>query len=373
MTFISQYTDAEKIKILEEYNQSDDKQSIARAYNVDTSTIRRWRQKIDLAENNDHKVPLGMSIKGVSTLYDPDGNVKQEWVKVDRDKAKQEEALRAFVEGLKSEITPIQPIEFKEQVNDDLLSLYVLSDFHLGMYADKEEGGEDWNLEIAEQKLMSWIKKAVTLSPEAHTGVFLNLGDLLHANGAEPVTPASKHALDISSRFHDVVKVAVKGIRYGIAEMLKKHKHVHLVNASANHDPDANTWMQTLFEVLYENEPRVTVDTTPHPYYCYEWGDTSLFMHHGHKRNLNNVSQVFAGYYRDVFGRTKYSFGHLGHFHHSAAREDSLMHVQIHPTLAAKDAYASHSGYVSQRKAKTIIYSKKFGEVGSIVITPDML
>jgi len=116
----------------------------------------------------------------------------------------------------------------------------------------------------------------------------------------------------------------------------------------------------------------VTVDSTETPYYCYEWGKTSLFFHHGHKKKLNDISQVFAGLYREVVGRTEYSYAHIGHLHHVQAKEDSLMIAEQHPTLAAKDAHSARGGYSSMRGASVITYSKCSGEVARQTLRPEI-
>jgi hypothetical protein len=44
-----------------------------------------------------------------------------------------------------------------------------------------------------------------------------------------------------------------------------------------------------------------------------------------------------------------------------------------HPTLAARDAYASRGGWVAERSVSSITYSDKFGQVARNIITPEML
>jgi len=372
-------------KYLQNY-KSLSKEQLLILYGIKDRTSRIWRVRSEEILNNQSSplsyyttknisvsIPDGQKLKGLSTYYDAEGAPRAQWIKTTADQEAQRMAMLAAVDALKSELAPLPPVAHKNLCNDDLLALYTIADYHLGMFAHKEEGGEDWDLDIAEDKLKSLIDASIAMAPDAHTGLLLQLGDFLHQDSIVPVTPASGHALDTGARYQKMISVAVKGLRYAISRMLEKHKHVHVIMADANHDPTGSVWLRELFGCLYENESRVTIDRTEHPYYCYEWGNTSIFAHHGDKRNMNNVSQVFAGLYREVFGRTKYSYGHLGHFHHSAAKEDSLMHVQIHPTFAAKDAYAARYGYLSQRKVRTIIYSKKYGEVGSLAITPEMV
>lgn len=88
---------------------------------------------------------------------------------------------------------------------------------------------------------------------------------------------------------------------------------------------------------------------------------------------MKDVDRVFSAKFRDVFGRTKHSYGHLGHLHSNALEETQLMIVERHRTLAAPDAYASKGGWVSGRDAKVITYSKRFGEVSRITINPEMV
>ena len=125
--------------------------------------------------------------------------------------------------------------------------------------------------------------------------------------------------------------------------------------------------------VFYENEPRITVDTRPDPYYCIEHGKTSLFFHHGHLARFERLEQAMIAKFREVFGRTKYSYIHVGHLHHKKVAESSLAIVEQHQTLAAKDAYASSGAWLSQRAATAIVYHADYGEVSRATIRPEML
>ena len=140
----------------------------------------------------------------------------------------------------------------------------------------------------------------------------------------------------------------------------------------AAHDPASSAWLRELFAAFYEDEPRLTVDTSPNPYYCFRHGDVSLFFHHGHKRKPTEIADKFAGQFREVFGNTKFSYAHMGHAHHQRL-ETSICLVEQHRTLAAPDAYAARGAWFSDRDARVITYHKSYGEVGRISVTPEML
>lgn len=335
---------------------------------------RAAKQGYDPERNLFYPVGHGQQLKGQSVLYDGDGNIKQQWIKSEQDKTQeQEEALRLIIDELKSEIKPLKPVKSPKNKKQDLLNCYVVTDYHMGMMAWHEETGSDWDVKIAESLLYNWFKEAIRTSPDSETAILCQLGDFLHWDGLEAVTPQHKNILDADTRFQKLVRVTIRVFKRIIADLLCKHKNVHVIMAEGNHDPASSIWLRELFSTLYENEPRVTIDINPDPYYCFEHGKTSLFFHHGHRRKPANIDDVFVAKFRDVFGRTKHSYGHLGHLHSKEVKETNLMVIEQHRTLASNDAYASRGGWITGRDASCITYHKEYGEVGRVTINPDMI
>ena len=319
-------------------------------------------------------VPDGHSIKGVSALVDGQGRTVQQWIKTKEDADRTLELIRTTVDELKKELPPVNPVKGPEYTTETLLNQYTVTDLHFGMLAWAEEtGGADYDLKIAEKLLTDWFSAAIAMSPKAHTGVLAQLGDLMHHDALESVTPASKHVLDADSRLQKIIRVVIRVIRRIIGMLLQHHQHVHVIMADANHDPASSAWMRELLHAMYEGEPRLTVDNSPDTYYAYEWGKTGLFWHHGHKRKLENVDSVFVGKFREMFGRCQHNYGHVGHLHSDGVVETNLMKVERHRTLAPRDAYASKGGWLSGRDAKVISYHREFGEVSRIILSPEMV
>ena len=218
-----------------------------------------------------------------------------EWVKTSKDADELGKALDAMRNGFIDDLPKAAKVNHKGDAgNSDILNLYVISDYHLGMMAWGEETGADWDLQIAEKTIIAWFEQAIKLSPDSETAVFCNLADFLHWDGMEAVTPANKHVLDADSRFQKLVRVCVRIFRKVVKMLLEKHKHVHMIHAGGNHDPASTVWLREMFAAYYDEEPRVTVDVNPDLYCCYEFGKTSLFFHHGHKRKVGNIETVFA-------------------------------------------------------------------------------
>lgn len=354
-------------------------QQISDKYNISTRnvSIRKARlAKKGVGHGGDvtRLVPDGYKIKGTSTLTDEFGNTKLQWVKTDTDAERQYELMKAAVEGLCSEISPaVRVLPPKKKKNDNLLNLYTVSDFHLGMLAWADETGDDWDMNLAEDLFARWFDAAFQQAPDASTGVINLLGDFAHFDSLDAVTPASGHVLDADTRYQKLVRYMIRMIRRVVNMALVKHKIVKLVIVQGNHDESGMIWLAEMFHTLYDNEPRVLVDTSADVYKMIQHGKTTLFFHHGHKCRFEAIEPVMIAKFRKAFGDSEYSYAHVGHLHHQKIVESRNMVVEQHRTLAAKDAYASRGGWMSKRSANVITYSADFGEVGRITISPEML
>ena len=350
------------------YNANDN--SISKAAKQAGITTQTFAARLKVARA---RIPEGQQLKGISSLYDGDGTLKSQWVKTNVEANKQLDSFKNAIKALKKNIPQVKPKKSPKGSVKDLLSTYIITDYHLGCLAWEGETGEAWNTKHAENMLVDWFKKACDAAPDADTAILGQLGDFLHYDSLDAVTPSSGHPLDADARYQQVVEVGVRAVRRIVDILLDKHKKVHIIMAEGNHDIGSSVWLRMLFDTVYEKEPRVTVDNSHIPFYAYEWGNTSLFFHHGHKTRMAQVSSAMAGMFREIFGRTKYSYCHMGHLHHKDVKENHMMIVEQHPTLAAKDAYSTRGGYNSQRGASVITYSKEYGEVSRSIIRPEML
>lgn len=366
-------------QLQEELNAGTKIIDISRKYGISDRVIRIRKAKLakkGVGHGRDvsHLVPDGYKIKGTSSLVDEFGNTKLQWVKTDTDAERQVELMKAVIEGMKSEITPVAPVKATRAKRDDkLLNLYTVSDFHLGMLAWADESGDDWDMKIAEDLFSRWFDAAFQKAPDAGTGVINLLGDFAHFDSLDAVTPESRHVLDADTRYQKLVRYMIRMVRRVVDMALVKHKNVRLLIVQGNHDESGMIWLAEMFSTLYDNEPRVFVDTSPDVYKMVQHGKTTLFFHHGHKARFDAIEPVMIAKFRKAFGESVYSYAHVGHLHHQKIVESRNMIVEQHRTLAAKDAYASRGGWMSGRSANVITYSAEYGEVARLTISPEML
>jgi helix-turn-helix, Psq domain len=340
--------------------------------NIARRRFPEWQPGV-LKREVSNRVPEGHIAKGVSTLYDADGNIKAQWVKTRVEDEARLAAIQEAIEAFAGEVERAQPITAPAAVLADLCNLFTFTDYHLGALAWHREGGADWDLKIAEETLVRAMSAMVEQSPAAHSAVINIQGDFLHTDGKIPKTPAHGHILDADSRYPKIRRAAIRTIRSLVRTALERHAEVHLIVAEGNHDEEGSGWLADCLAVHYEEEPRLTVNDSDLPFYVFEWGQTMLGVHHGHKVKNEQLPLLFASQFPEQWGRTKRREIHCGHRHHRDEKEYNGVTVVQHPTLAARDAYAARGGWIADRAAQAITYHKRFGQVGRVMVCPEML
>lgn len=286
--------------------------------------------------------------------------------------------LEAAVEAAKEQIPPaaLQKLHNPKGIRYDLCTQYTVTDYHIGMQAHAHESdgtGDDWNLEIAEEMLVSAITHLANKAPASGLGLLCLLGDLAHFDGPDAVTPTHRHPLDAAARQRAMVKVIVRAIRRVIQVMLLKHKQVRVMVVEGNHDLSSTPWLREILLVHYENNPRVEIIDNDLPYQATEFGVNFIGLHHGHKKKKENLPILFAALFREIWGRTKKGIINTGHYHESNEKDHPGVRVVQHSTLAAPDSHSTRGGWVTNREMVTIHYHEKHGPIGRDIVTPEML
>lgn len=339
----------------------------------DGNVVREFVQQ-KAGEAEPYEMPEGFALRRDSAYLDGEGRRVGGWKISEPDKVAQALAMRAAIQGFKDDLPRADLVPAPVGTLSDLLCQYTITDAHLGALAWNEETrGGDYDLSIGERLIKDWFAAAIAGSPPARRAVFAQMGDFLHYDSFKSITPEHGHLLDGDTRYPKMVRAGIRVIRTVIRMLLEKHEQVDIIMSDANHDPSSEVWLRELFASFLEDEPRLRVDTTPGSYNVVEHGLVSLYYHHGHRRKISAVDSVFVGKFREIYGRTKFSYGHVGHKHADELKSTNLMKVEQHETLAAPDAYAANGGWLSGRSAKVIVYHAKYGEVGRSTLTPEMV
>ena len=370
------------MKHLLKYAQSGKQAEAVQAY-IDEGSLRAGARKIGMSYSTFHyqisqvkrfasiqgespehdmtrSVPDPFCVKGVSSYYNKEGELSGQWVKSSLKHDQLIQVMREVVDELKKDITPIEPIKLhtpSKQIDENLFNLHIYTDMHIGALAWKEENRKrNWDISACIETVDRAEEHLIGNSPAAETGMLCQLGDALHWDGLIPKTPGSGHILEGDGRFHKLVRTAIRIFRRSVIKMLAKYNKVIVLMARGNHDEASSVWLQEMFSVLLEDNPRVEVIVSPLPYYALTHGEVMLGFHHGDKRLGGKLADTFVGYFRQLYGKTKSTFIHSGHHHTRKVDEFGSAEVEQHPTIAAAGSYEAYEGYVSKSSMPCITY-----------------
>jgi hypothetical protein len=306
--------------------------------------------------------PEGFSVKGVSTYYNRDGEAIGQWVKTSRDAEDQAERMREFVAGLMAEIEPAEARPLKRRGhNDELLTAIFIGDAHIGMYAyGKETGHTDFDSDIATEQLRDAIDYLVDRAEPTETGLLVDVGDFMHANGAHDTTFAGT-PLDVDTRHDAVLKKAAMVMRYMIDRMLTKFKKVVVVVAKGNHNTDSAGAVRLALDFFYSREPRVNVLDTTGFYHYVEYGKWLLGIHHGDKQKPEALAGSMARDMAEAWGRTTSRMWCVGHFHKDAVKTLPGVKYKVFGALPPPDSWHAANGYAGDGEMEMLTLRKSGG------------
>ena len=310
-------------------------------------------------------IPPGHIVKGASALLDADNRVIQQWIKTreglePRDAA---EILKtAFADYSRPALpAPISPTEF-----EDALTLYPISDLHMGLYSWASETDKNWDLKTSEEVFGAAIKKLVAMSIPTNRAVILGGGDALHADNKMNRTLQSGNALDVDGRYDKVLLSTCFLFVYFVDLALQQHEFVDVRVLKGNHDEHSSVAISYFLLAHYRNESRVKVDISASLFWFYLFGTTFLSATHGHAAKLSKMPMIMAVDRPDYWAASKHRFSHGFHVHHAEKNMDDIMGVitEAHQAPCPRGAWDHGEGFRSGNSMCSIIYDRENGETG---------
>jgi len=322
--------------------------------------VSRFRERLSLLRA-EGKLDVAPTVHATSTLRDGEGNLVLQWTKEnfkERSPAQWAESIKEVF----ADVSKVPKITAPEHTMKDLLTVYPIGDHHTAMYAWAEEAGADYDIKLAEQLLVAAAAHLVDLSPPGETALIVNVGDFFHVDQHRPETSRSHNALDVDTRYAEMIRAGVKMMRTVIESALKKHRKVTVINACGNHDDIGALWLSLTLAMLYEKNPRVTIEQTASKFAYVQHGKVLIGVTHGDTAKLEKLAGVMAADRPELWGATEHRYWLTGHIHQRKVLEQPGCMVESFRTLAARDAWATAAGYRSGRDMTALVFHREHGE-----------
>lgn len=304
----------------------------------------------------------GFTTRRISTARKADGSTALEWHIQEPAKEQQAEALREFVAGLCAEIPKYEPIQAQSlDYSPDILPLIAIGDAHIGMRAfGRETKHHNFDTDIATEQLREAVDYLVDKMDTAETGMLVDVGDYMHANGHANTT-FSGTPLDVDTRHRSTMFEAAMCMRYMINRMLDKCLKVIVVVARGNHNDDAAPAIELMLRFAYENEPRVKVLETEGYYHYIEYGKNLLGITHGDKQKAESLVSCMSADMPQAWGRTVFRMWLTGHYHKEATKTFPGCKHKVCAALPPPDTWHSSHGFKGDGEMEMMTFKRSGG------------
>ena len=339
-------------------------------------TLKERAAKVGRAPGHfENGVAPGFEMGKVTIQRSADGEVERVWERQSPNKLEAEQAILDAITEYANSIKPVVLPALTADCDADLCTVYPIADIHIGMLAWAKETGAPWDLDIATEVLVSALVRLTAGAPNSEHAVLTLLGDFVHWDGIDAVTPTAHNILDSDIRFQKLQRAALDVVETAVEIIASKHKRVRVIQCEGNHDLASSSWLRVVLGRIFRDNDRVSVDEAPMPYHAFLHGDIMLGFHHGHRKQGKILPGIFASEprFRKMWGQATHTYIHTGHLHSSEVHISDAggAIVERHPTLAARDAYATGIGAVAVRACRAITYHKRFGEVQRTTVAPE--
>lgn len=274
--------------------------------------------------------------------------------------------INETIEALKGGLTDVlaSPRLETPSVLGNVAAVFPIADLHLGMLADQEEVGSDWDTKIAQEYFQKYFRRLVDVTPSAEVAIIAQLGDLTHTDDQRNVTPQSGHQLDVDSRYFLILRRAVSLMKWAIESLREKYGKVIYRGCRGNHDLTSHYAVTLALAQYYADCEDVDIIEDAGEFYVFEWGANMVLLHHGDRAKPDRLVHFAAAQWPEIWGRTKHRLALSGHVHHDTRKEVGGMCFESVGTIIPRDAYAYQNAYSSNRSLASIVLDKHDGEIG---------
>ena len=354
------YLSESQIKELQKIREFHQKEftEVRRTYNKDGEVISKVEK---LNQKELIEIPNNHEIVRVST------NVSsgQQWVitKPISDLDYNDKDLhKLFLDDLKN-YSPKYNTYVREEQNEPHLLVIDPADIHIGKLCSAFEVGEDYNNQIAVQRVLSGVNgildKVSSLNIDKILFVIGN--DILHIDDPKRIT-TSGTPQDTDGMWHSNFLIA-KQLYVDIIEKLMCVADVEVVFNPSNHDYTNGFFLAQVIETHFRNCDNVNFDCSIAHRKYFTYGDNLIGTSHGDGAKQIDLPMLMAHESKDWIN-CKHKYFYIHHFHHKISKDYMSVCVEALRSPSGTDSWHHRNGYEHAPKAvEGFVHHKKHGQI----------
>lgn len=301
--------------------------------------------------------------------------IKHGWLKSDKasffftNPLYKDKEAKSFVDELLqliSDKSPNYPDIDRVNNKDGHLLVINPADIHIGKLARAFETGDEYNTEIAIQRVKEGVCGILQKSSGFNIDkiIFVGGNDILHVDTPKNTTTAGTFQ-NCDGMWYDNYLRAFN-LYIEVLEMLIPVADVHFVFCPSNHDYTNGFFLCQAVEQYFRNNKNITFDTSIAHRKYFAYGLNIMGFTHGDGAKQTDLPLLMAHESPD-WGNCKHRYIYTHHLHHKTARDVMSVCVEGMRSPSGTDSWHHIKGYEHAPKAvEGFVHHKEFGQVSRI-------
>ena len=327
--------------------------------------VQYWLRKEDSKKNHP---ALAAECDEVGIPFD---SVKHGWYKGKRwsiaFKNEQEDVdfermLKDHIEQVEEHTFKYSPIKREINPTGNLLVIDP-ADIHIGKLASSFETGEEYNNQIAVQRVLDGVDGILSKSAGFNIDqiIFVAGNDVLHVDSPKRTT-TSGTPQDTDGMWYDNFLIAKK-LYIDVIDRLMQVADVHFMYNPSNHDYTHGFFLADSIKSWYKDCENITFDVSINHRKYYTYGTSLIGTTHGDGAKWQDLGKLAAVESPD-WSNTKHRYVYTHHVHHKIVKDDIGVTIESLRSPSGTDGWHHRNGYQHAPKAvEGFVHSKDHGQV----------
>lgn len=303
--------------------------------------------------------------------FAPPDNWSHGWLKtkgasifIKNDKKEEDfECLKSdFLEYVKQH-APAYPTIKREALLEPHLLVVDPCDIHVGKLADSFETGDDYNAEIAVQRVKDGVQGILSKSAPYNVGqILLVLGnDILHTDTPKRTTTAGTPQDTDGMWYTNFLKA--KKLMIEVIEMLMTRADVHVVFNPSNHDFMSGFFLADSIHSWFSKCQNVTFDVDMKHRKYFQYFNNIIGTSHGDGAKHSDLPLLMA-HEAGQGWMVKHKYFYIHHLHSKHSRDYMGVNVEVMRSPSGTDGWHHRNGYQHAPKAvEGFLHHPQHGQV----------
>lgn len=277
-----------------------------------------------------------------------------------------EEMLKEHIEDVKNHSFNYEPI-IRNNYPDACLLVIDPADVHIGKLAKSFETGEDYNSQIAVQRVKEGVQGILDKAAGFNIDkiLFIAGNDIMHVDTPRRTTSAGTPQ-DTDGMWYDNFLLA-KRLYIDVVDQLMKVADVHFTFNPSNHDYQSGFFLADSISSWYKKCQNVSFDVSIAHRKYYQYHNNLIGTTHGDGAKTQDLPLLMAQEAKEQWAQSKNRYVYIHHIHHKMAKDFIGVTVEALRSPSGTDSWHHRNGYQHSPKAvEGFIHSKEHGQLARI-------